>query len=362
MLKHECQELLKLLEGFKPRKFSVVVLPDFFLDRFISFEGDAAQLSEVISEIVARKGGSVDGVRQFEFRGGNAANTASALATLGVSVIPIIHTNLLGLSLLKYYLQPLGVDLNHVKLGEKLSITSAIELTYRNQKVNVMLRDLGSLANLGPNDLAEDDYRLIENADYVCVFNWAGTRKYGTELAQHVFYHAKEKGKGKTYYDTADPTPNKENIPKLVEKLLLTNRIDILSLNENEAIQYASAINPEETKNIQKQKNNHSQAALECARILTKHVTARIDLHTTDFSATFTKDSEMVIPAFKVPVLRATGAGDAWNAANIYADANNFPPAQRLTFANAYAAYYISSSTAEHPTINQLKKFLEKGA
>jgi sugar/nucleoside kinase (ribokinase family) len=360
MLKYNCQELLKFLERFKPRKFSVVVLPDFFLDRFVSYEGDVAQLSETISQIVARKGGSIDNIYQFEFRGGNAANTAAALATLGATVIPIIHTNLLGLNLLKYYFQHLGVDLNHVKIGEKLSITTAIELTHKTQKVNVMLRDLGSLADFSPNNLTEDDYRLIENADYVCIFNWAGTRKYGTELAQHVFYHAKEKGKGKTYYDTADPTPNKENIPKLVEKLLLTNRVDILSLNENEAIQYASAINPKEAKDIQKQSNTHSEIALECARLLAKNLTARIDLHSTTFSATLSKEGETIVPVFKVSVLRVTGAGDAWNAANIYADANNFPPALRLTFANAFAAYYISSQKAEHPTIMQLKKFLAK--
>ena len=75
-----------------------------------------------------------------------------------------------------------------------------------------MLRDLGSLAEFGPSDLTEEDYEIIENADYVCLFNWAGTRKHGTALAEAVFRRAKSKGKCKTYFDTADPTPNKDKI------------------------------------------------------------------------------------------------------------------------------------------------------
>jgi len=31
----------------------------------------------------------------------------------------------------------------------------------------------------------------------------------------------------------------------------------------------------------------------------------------------------------------------------------------RLTFANAVAAYYVSSPKATHPTLNQLKNFLK---
>ena len=59
-----------------------------------------------------------------------------------------------------------------------------------------MLRDLGALADFGPANLDESDYALIEDADYVCLFNWAGTLKFGTELAQTVFERAKQKRKG----------------------------------------------------------------------------------------------------------------------------------------------------------------------
>ena len=60
-----------------------------------------------------------------------------------------------------------------------------------------MLRDLGSLVDFGPSDLTEEDYEIIENADYVCLFNWAGTRKHGTSLAEAVFNEQKRKANAK---------------------------------------------------------------------------------------------------------------------------------------------------------------------
>ena len=74
----------------------------------------------------------------------------------------------------------------------------ALEFKKQNEKTNVMLRDLGALADFGQANLDESDYALVEDADYVCLFNWAGTLKFGTELAQVVFDRAKRIGKGKT--------------------------------------------------------------------------------------------------------------------------------------------------------------------
>jgi ribokinase len=354
------EELLRFLEHIKEGKsFSVVVMPDFFLDRFISYEGDLQDFYKVLSDIASRKGGSLNGIRQMDFRGGNAANTAAALAVLGAKVYPIIHTSPLGLNLLEHYLQPYSIDLSYVKAEGETSITTAIELTHRKEKVNVMLRDLGSLAKFTPSYLTPRDYRLLEEVDYVCVFNWAGTRHYGTELARTVFSHVKKKGKGKTYYDTADPTPNRSKISTLMKEVLSTDLVDILSLNENEAVQYASQLNPQRVGELKKSMKLN-ELAKECARVLAQNLTARIDLHATTYAGTFTKNKETIVPALKVPVKRITGAGDVWNAANLYADANEFSDALRLGFANTVAAYYISNQRAEHPTLSQLKNFIQK--
>ena len=360
MLRAGClEELLNFLKK-DPEKLGVVVMPDFFFDRLISVNYDAARFSSLIADIAGRKGGSIDGVVQTDIRGGNAVNTASALAALGVDVTPVVCTSKLGLHRIKFYLGKYRLDFSHVKIAEKASLTTALELKRGTGKANVMLRDLGALANFGSSDLTGSDYDLIENADYVCLFNWAGTRKHGTALAETVFGRVKTQGKGKTYFDTADPTPNKDKIPEFMRKVLKTSSVDILSLNENEAVCYASLLDADIDE--QRGKRRFDELAMDAARVLAKQLSARIDLHTTVFSATFTGKNEVVVPAFKAEVLRATGAGDSWNAGNILADANGLSNECRLALANAVAAYYLSDSQSLHPTRRKLARFVRKAA
>jgi len=352
----ELREFLKEPNGTK--EVNVVVMPDFFLDRLISVNSDVTAFSKLMKRVAERKGGSIDGIRQVELRGGNAVNTASALATLNAKVTPIVCTSQLGLQLIKLCFKSLELDFSHIKIFDKTSITTAIEFETGNGKTNVMLRDIGALASFGPHHLNKEDFKTIEDADYIGVFNWAGTRLFGTELVETVFSHAKDRGKGKTYYDTADPTPNEEGVPKLVERVLRKKLVDILSVNESEAFCYASQLS-DEAEELRKSLK-FDELAKECARILASHLSARIDLHTTSYSASFTKKSEVVVPAFNVPVLRATGAGDAWNAGNILGDDHGLSDDCRLALANAVAAYYISNREGNHPTRKQLTKFCEK--
>ncbi len=348
-------ELQTLLER-QLKECKVVVLPDFFLDRLINLDCDAAEFSKLVTDVVKRKGGSLDGIRQADLLGGNAINVASALASLGATVTPIVCTSEFGLQQIKYRLQKTSIDTSHIKTLGQASITTAIEFKSQNGKTNVMLRDLGALVDFGPADLDGDDFELIEDSDYVCLFNWAGTLRFGTEMAQAVFEWTKRLGKGKTYYDTADPTPNAKEMPELMAKVLMTHRVDILSLNENEAITYASLL--DESLIEKKTRLGFAELAMEAARILSDNLSARIDLHTTDFSATLKGKKEVVVPAFKVKVLRATGAGDSWCAGNLLGDHNGLSDECRLTLANAVAACYLSDPEGQHPTNQKLANFL----
>lgn len=331
----------------------VVVMPDFFMDRIITLKYDVTQFSSLVVDKVQRKGGNIDQIPQVDQRGGNAANVTSALAALGTKVTPIICTSQLGLEQIRYHFRCCPVDTSHVKIGEKASITTALEFNM----ANVMLRDIGSLADFGPDNLTEEDFTVMENADYVCIFNWAGTRRFGTELARYIFSHIKARGKGKTYYDTADPTSNKEKMPELMEMVLKSANIDILGMNENEAFSYASLLSDEILS--QRSKLSFNELALASARVLAKNLQARIDLHTTTFSATITTKHEVVVPTFNVNILRATGAGDSWTAGNIIGDANALSDEARLALANAVAAFYLSDPEGKHPTREELLKFIQ---
>ena len=341
----------------KSKDCKIVVLPDFFLDRLINLNWNFTEFSNLVEEVAKRKGGSIDGVPQTDLRGGNAINVASALANLGAKVTPIVCTSQSGLEQIKYYFKEVPIDTSHIKIRQKASITTALELKNNNEKSNVMIRDLGSLASFGPGDLDEADYDLMDLADYTCVFNWAGTFKFGTAFAQAVFGRVKAKGKGKTYFDTADPTPNEGKIAGLMETVLKSNKVDILSLNENEAIAYASLI--DSSLNEKKNGLEFAELAMESARILARHLSARIDLHTTAFSASLKGKSEVRVSSFKVEVLRATGAGDAWDAGNIIGDRNGLSDECRLLLANAVSACYLSDPEGKHPNWNKLSLFIK---
>jgi sugar/nucleoside kinase (ribokinase family) len=349
-------ELLNFLSK-KYIKPKVVVMPDFFFDRIINLDYDLAGFSAKLNEIVAQKGGSIDGISQADFKGGNAINTACSLAVLGAIVTPIVCTNSIGINKIESILKKYNLDLSHIKTVDKASITTSLELNTKNQKSNIMLRDLGDLENFQASDLTKKDNEVIENADYVCLFNWAGTRKHGTELAKKVFLKVKKRGRGKTYYDTADPNSNNRKIPELIKKVLSTNLIDILSLNENEAISYASTIDNQILK--KKQSKINDKLSLNAARVLANKLNKRVDLHTHSLSATITKKKEVCVKTFKIKPLRATGAGDSWNAGNILADMNCLSDESRLIFANAVSACYLSDNKGRYPNKKTLFNFIE---
>ena len=127
------KELLCFLQ--KPVKdVKVVVMPDFFLDRIINLEWDTTEFSILITDVAKRKGGSLDGISQTDLRGGNAINVASALASLGATVTPIVCTSEFGLQLIKYNFQNTSINISHIKTQGKASITTALEFQNQNSK------------------------------------------------------------------------------------------------------------------------------------------------------------------------------------------------------------------------------------
>jgi ribokinase len=354
----ECKSELRDFLNKKPKsQCRVVVMPDFFLDRLINLEWEVTEFSKLAIEVAKRKGGSIDGIPQTDLRGGNAVNVASALGRLGVEVTPIVCTSGLGLDLIRFHLKGMPIDTSHVKIQPKASVTTSFEFkTAVGGKTNVMIRDLGSLQDFGPEDLSDADFELIEAADYTCVFNWAGTLRHGTRLAEAVFGHVK-RGKGKSYFDTADPMPNKAGISALMERVLQAGCVDLLCVNENEAIAYASLLDA--SIGERKEKEDFADLAMDAARVLARRLPSRIDLHTTQFSATLKSTSEVVVPTFDVKVLRATGAGDSWNAGNILGDFHGLSDECRLTLANAVSTCYLQDPDGKHPDRAKLAAFLE---
>jgi sugar/nucleoside kinase (ribokinase family) len=313
--------------------FKVVAMPDFYLDYVLAFPGKLEEMASAMVDVARRGGGNLLGWKHMIGRGGNASNFSAQLSNLDVNVVPIIETDEFGKLALGHFLK--GVDLSHVTSTGSVSRTLAFEAEHSGRRVNIMASDPGSLSSFGPEKLDENDMQLIREADFVCVFNWNQNLK-GTELAEQVFQTARNEGKAVTFFDPGDPTSKVSQIHGLNERVLTQGLVDVLSVNENELQQLAADVR-KETGGIEGEDAN---PLFEAASVFSM-LGVRVDLHTTGFSATFIDGQrERALCASTTPV-KVTGAGDAWNAGDIFAQGMGLEHRERLVFANATAAAYM---------------------
>jgi sugar/nucleoside kinase (ribokinase family) len=81
---------------------------------------------------------------------------------------------------------------------------------------------------------------------------------------------------------------------------------------------------------------------------------SRVDLHTPAFSATFIDGQRERVLCASTPPLKVTGAGDAWNAGDIFAQGIGFGHKERLVFANATAAAYMRKPDLEPCSLTEI--------
>lgn len=327
-------------------KFKVVVMPDFYLDYILAYPGKLEDLTASFVEVAQRGGGNLLGWKHTVGRGGNASNVVAQLSKFGCEVVPIIETDELGKMVLEHFLK--GADLSHVKTTGSMSRTVSFETEHSGRRVNIMVSDPGSLSKFGPEKLTEDDKQLITEADFVCVLNW-NQNMSGTELAQNVFSLAKSEGKATTFFDPGDPALRVHEIQTLNEKVLTPGLVDVLSVNENELMHLAKGV-AEDTSEIEGAEEN---ALFQAASVFSMLV-PRVDLHTPEFSATFVDGQRVRVPCAKIKPAKVTGAGDVWNAADIFAEGVGLGHKERLIFANAAGAAYLERQGLEPPSLNEV--------
>jgi sugar/nucleoside kinase (ribokinase family) len=339
------KRLLSRLQNLERKElpaFHVVMLPDFFVDHFVYFD-TVEKACHDVQTIATQGGGNIPGVAQRIQQGGNAANTVLGLARLGMSAHLICQTNHLGLHLLQYFLGKNGVDLSGVRTDGNLALTTALE--FENPRANIMIGDVGSVGTYAFEQLQNHDHDMIASANLVGVTNW-NLNRFGTDLAFKVFEMAKKQGV-RTFFDSGDPSPRMNDTPQLMNKVLMNPQLDMFGLNENELRYYSNSPCKTQTEMI---------SALES---LKKKIPARVDFHTSLFSAT-AQDTVTVVPTIPLSkVYRSTGAGDVWNAANIFADILEFVDDERLLFANIVAGQYISSPDILPPNLDMVINFIK---
>ncbi len=334
---------------------NVVILPDFFLDHFVVLD-DFDSFTSGIERLATQGGGNLMGTNHLIRRGGNSVNTASALLRLGLDPTLIVTTDEQGSLLLKSLVDP-SLDLSHVHTDGKLAATVSIELEYQARPVNLMVSDSGSVANFSFDDLTEDDILSIRESTLTALL-CLNHNKNGSALAKDLFSMLKSDGSTITFMDTGDPSGNPSLISSLTKDVLGDGLVDILGANENEISWFAAAISNDSNRWKPGRLEQHDW--LRAAKLVSSEIGVRVDLHTPLFSACIIEDHLAAVPSFEMTPRLTCGAGDSWNAGDIYGSLYGLSDVDRLTMANALAALYVSSENAEHPTKNQIIHFLEE--
>ncbi|MFW9883655.1 MAG: carbohydrate kinase family protein [Candidatus Thorarchaeota archaeon] len=330
-----------------------VILPDFYVDHFVI----AGQFDEFIKGLTAlakQGGGNLLGNKQFLRRGGNSVNTASALLALGLNPVLIITTDDYGSAILPTLVSS-DLDLSHVHTDGRLSSTVSIELEHEGRRVNLMVSDSGSAAEFSFSDLTERDLSAIQASNLVALLN-LNHNPNAPELAHDLFEMVGASSKAIRFMDVGDPSGNLDIVEPLARNILGEGLVDIVSLNENEARWFAWAISGKSSH--WEHLSSEPEHWLSAAKLVSTETGTRIDLHTQHFTASIMDDKLTVVPTFNVVSRIICGAGDAWNAGDIFGTLQKLEDFDRLSLANAVASQYVSSVDASHPTRAETIAFL----
>jgi ribokinase len=329
---------------------SIVVLPDFFIDRIIKIN-NIDEFFVQIKEKAKYGGGSIRGIPTRQLEGGNAVNIAYILGKLGFNVNLFTISDDPSQKVLKYFFQNLpnvGLHLSHGKPG----LTTSIEMHDQidSSDSNIMISDVGDNSNYGPERLSSsDNEEILKNSDMVVLVNWASNLR-GTDLLKYVF---KNSSRALHFVDPADIQTRSKEFCKLLKEP--NNLVHILSINENECNSLLVELNLQHL--ILNKKYNQKNIKL-AIKELAKNLKVFIDLHTRYGSACSNGNEVFFADTIKnINVKNLTGAGDSWDAADIIGHIIGLQPQKRLFFSNIFASFYISMNDRESISLKQFFKY-----
>lgn len=330
------------------KKFSVAVLPDFFADRILYVPSIEKLFNDIKKKAVAG-GGSLRGYEQKEIKGGNATNLAFALSSLSVK------TNLfiVGDDVAKGFTASKPKNCDAKVIDGDSGYTLAIEFLYKGRRVNVMVSDVGGLAEFSGDMLTEEDLEVLLNSNCIALVNWAANRK-GNELAETVFSLPK-RNRRINFLDPADLADAEDRMSVLIKRIIKRGLLDVLSINENEARMLSNFLSA-----MKLPTDYGTDEIVETAKSLHKALGITVDIHTPKGCASAINGETFWAKPFGAVTGVVTGAGDVWDAGDIIGYLLQMNPLERMQFANACAYLYLSSKNAKSPSLDEVEKFLAK--
>ncbi|AEH52038.1 carbohydrate kinase family protein [Pseudothermotoga thermarum] len=259
--------------------------------------------------------------------GGKGANTAIALAKLGVKVVlaACLGNDNLSQSITKR-LEKYGVDVSMLKYTNNQ--TGKTFIVVDSQGINTMFHILGANADFNPEYI---DWTFLETVS--AVFVQMGLPQ---DTVREVITMSKRNGK----YVFVDPAGFPSD-----GSLELISYADTVAPNEVELLKL--------TKETQVEKAAKKLISLGVEEVLVKRGEKGATL--------FTQKASYHQDAYQVPVVDTTGAGDALNAAYIMAKFKKLDPRQALKIAVAASAITVTrqGTSSASPTKGELVEFLK---
>ena len=344
------ESLTKALDGFEKRVRGKVVLclPDLYLDQLVTLPR-WADTQKLLTSAALRGGGRIRSAGQKFVIGGNALNTARALAALGVPARFAARTSKAALEFAKRETDGSGLDLSLVRTDGKASLTVALEMG--GDRTNVQLNEAGSLDGLRLADLGEGVAAAIKGAAAVHIANWGQNVAGGTAFFAETSKLAKQAG-ALTFFDPSDLWGREKDTLGLIREVTASKQLDWFLVNEAELRELsrvlllnAGGTSPCAHDDMQGQ-----------GREFTKRVPAGLATHAQRRAESWRGGkSEGAIEQEPAVPLRTTGAGDVWNAAFIAGTLSGMAPQVRLEFAQTMARIFVTSEGAP-PSLSGLGK------
>ncbi len=348
--------VLQALEGMEAKLAhkSVLCLPDLYIDEVVSLP-KWGELQKQLTSATLRGGGRVRSAGQRIVVGGNAFNTARAVARLGATGVFAGLTSQGALEFARRETAGESVDLSCVATGGRASLTVALELG--EERVNVQLNDPGSLDGVTLADLGDAARARFEGAAAVHIANWGQNKSAGTALVLQALRNARQAG-ALTFLDPSDLWGREKDTLELIRQVPEGRDLDYLLVNEAELRELsrvlllnAGGTSPCAHEDIEGQ-----------GREFTKRVEAALAVHAHGRAQSWRRGrSEGLVERAPGKPLRTTGAGDVWNAAFIAGTVGGLSPQVRLEFAQAAARLFVATS-GPPPSLDEVRAALREGS
>ncbi|HBT40015.1 MAG: PfkB domain protein [Thermotoga sp. 50_1627] len=265
--------------------------------------------------------------KTFTDIGGKGANTAIALAKLSVpcELVAMIGNDSISQAVLKR-LKKYGIDIGSIKVCEE-QIGKTFVVVESDGR-NTMFHILGANAHLTPDKI---DWTFLETCNAVFV-----QMGIPSETAQEVIMMSKRNGK----YVFVDPAGFSEMI-------------------DLQTLAYADTVAPNEIELLKMTKENEIEKAVK--KLLGVGVEEVVVKLGRKGATLYTEKMSYHVDAHNVEVVDTTGAGDAFNAAYMFAKLKKLDAKDSLKLAVAASALAVTKvgSSSASPTRDKLAEFLK---